>query len=200
MHKHFAIALALALASGTAATAADTYVVDKVHSQVGFRVRHLVGKVSGRFTDFEGKIAADAAKPEASSVEFVVKTTSIDTDNSQRDNHLRSADFFDVAKYAEITFRSTKVTPLGSDRFDVLGTLTMHGVSKEVTLPVSYLGATKDPWGNERAGFEIATKLNRKDFGIVWNQTLDTGGLMLGEDVEVTITIEAIKPKPQPAK
>jgi polyisoprenoid-binding protein YceI len=200
MHKHFAMALALALTSGAGATAADTYVVDKVHSQVGFRVRHLVGKVSGRFTDFEGKIAADAAKPEASSVEFVVKTTSIDTDNNQRDNHLRSADFFDVAKYAEITFRSTKVTPLGSDRFDVLGTLTMHGVSKDVTLPVSYLGVTKDPWGNDRAGFEVATRLNRKDFGIVWNQTLDTGGLMLGDDVEVTITLEAIKPKPQPAK
>jgi polyisoprenoid-binding protein YceI len=200
MRTTLTIGLALALSSGASAMAADSYSIDKVHSQVGFRIRHLVGKVSGRYTDFQGTILADPAKPEASSVEFTIKAASIDTGNSQRDDHLRSPDFFDVAKNPEITFRSRKVTPAGKDRYDVLGTLTMHGVAKEITLPVSFLGLGKDPWGNDRAGFEISTTLNRKDFGIVWNKTLDTGGLMLGDDVEVTIDLEATRAVATPVK
>jgi polyisoprenoid-binding protein YceI len=178
------------------AWAADVFTIDKVHSEVGFRVRHMVSKVSGRFVDFAGTISADAAKPETSSVELTIQATSIDTANAQRDQHLRSPDFFDVAKFPTIAFKSSKVTPTSKDHYDVTGTLTMHGVSREITLPVAFLGLGKDPWGGERAGFSLTTTLNRKDYGIVWNQVLDSGGLLLGEDVAIEINVEAVKAKP----
>jgi polyisoprenoid-binding protein YceI len=171
--------------------AADTWVIDKNHSSAAFQVRHFVSKVGGRFGDFGGTIVADAAKPESSSVEFTIKAASINTDQEKRDQHLRSADFFDVEKFPEITFKSSKVTPKGKDKFDVTGTLTMHGVAKEITLPVTFLGSMGD-----KAGFETQVTLNRKDFGILWNKTLDNGGLMLSDEVFVTINIEAGKPKP----
>ncbi len=200
MRRLSLLAVGLLAASAQLAAAADTYVVDKVHSNVGFRVRHLISKVPGRFADFAGQIVADPAKPEAASVEFTIQTASIDTAVAKRDEHLRSPDFFDAAKYPTITFKSTRVAPAGNDLYNVTGTFTMHGVSKEITLPVRYLGLIKDPWGNQRAGFELATTLNRKDFGIVWNQTLDTGGLMLGDDVEININVEATQAKPEAAK
>jgi polyisoprenoid-binding protein YceI len=153
--------------------------------------------VRGRFTDFDGTILADTSKPETSSVAFRIKTASIDTSVADRDKDLRSPNFFDVEKYPEITFKSTKIVPAGKDKYDVTGTLTMHGVSKEMTLPVVFLGAAKDPWGNERASFELSTKLNRKDYGINWNKALDQGGFMLGDDVDVTIALETIKKKPE---
>jgi polyisoprenoid-binding protein YceI len=171
--------------------AADTWVIDKNHSSAQFQVRHFVSKVGGRFGDFAGTIVADAAKPEASSVEFTIKTASIDTDQEARDKHLRSADFFDVEKYPEITFKSSKVAPKGNNQFDVSGTLTLHGVAKEITLPVTYLGSMGD-----KAGFETQITLNRKDYGILWNKALDAGGMVLGDDVLVSINIEAGKPKP----
>jgi len=202
MRRHF-LAVAGVLLAGAPAFAADTYVIDKNHSEVGFQIRHFVTKVRGRFTDFQGTIVADREKPERSSVEFAVKTASIDTDVVNRDNDLRSANFFEAEKYPEMTFKSTKVKPTGKDTYDVTGNFTMHGVTKEITLPVTYLGAvkTKDRQGNEgeKAGFETAVTLNRKDFGIIWNRPLDQGGLMLGDDVLVTINIEANKqlpPKP----
>jgi polyisoprenoid-binding protein YceI len=178
--------------------AADTWVVDKNQSSAQFQVRHLVSKVGGRFSDFSGTIVADAAKPESSSVEFAVKTASIDTDQEQRDKHLRSADFFDVEKYPEITFKSSKVMPKGNNHFDVAGTLTMHGVAKEITLPVTFLGTMKDG-AREKAGFETQVTLNRKDYGIIWNKALDGGGMVLSDDVLVTINIEAGKKQPEAA-
>jgi len=189
IRKSAALLFLAALASPL--QAADTWVVDKNHSSANFQVRHFVSKVGGRFSDFSGTIVADAAKPESSSVEFAVKTASIDTNQENRDKHLRSADFFDVEKFPEITFKSSKVTPKGKNQFDVAGTLTMHGVSKEITLPVTFLGSMGD-----KAGFETQVTLNRKDYGIVWNKTLDGGGLMLSDEVLVTINIEAGKPKP----
>ena len=177
--------------------AADTYTIDKTHSDVSFQIRHFASKVRGRFTDFEGTIQADTSKPETSSVAFTIKAASIDTSVADRDKDLRSSNFFDAEKYSEITFKSTKIVPAGKDKYDVTGTLTMHGVSKEVTLPVVFLGAVKDPWGNERASFELATKLNRKDYGITWNKALDQGGFMLGDDVDVTIALETVKKKPE---
>jgi polyisoprenoid-binding protein YceI len=132
-------------------------------------------------------------------VNFTIKSGSIDTNNADRDNHLRSPDFFDAAKNPEITFKSSKMTPAGKDKYDVTGTLTMRGVSKEITLPVTYLGTVKDPGGNDRASFELSTKLNRKDYGINWNKTLDAGGVMLSDDVEVTISLETVKKKPEAA-
>ena len=179
--------------SASVALATDVYTVDKGHSEASFQIRHMVTKVRGRFTDFTGTIKAEPAKPETSSVEFTIKATSIDTDNENRDKDLRSPNFFDVAKYPDITFKSSKIVSKGQDKYDVTGALTMHGVSKEITLPVSYLGVGKDPWGGERAGFETSITLNRKDFGLVWNKALEAGGFLLGDDVNVSINIEAKK-------
>ena len=187
------LALLVASLAAAAALSAETYTIDKNHSDASFQIRHFASKVRGRFSDFEGTIQADPAKPEASSVVFTIKTASIDTNQPDRDKHLRTADFFDVEKFPEITFKSSKFTPAGKDKYDVTGTLTMHGVSKEVTLPVTFLGSMKDPRGNEVASFEIETKLNRKDFGINWNKTLDNGGVMLSDDVDVTISLETKK-------
>jgi polyisoprenoid-binding protein YceI len=184
-----------AVVLAVSASAAETYTFDKVHSDVSFQIRHFLSKVRGRFTDYEGTIVADRAKPEASSVDFTIKATSIDTDNENRDKDLRSANFFEVEKYPEITFKSTKVTPKGQDRYDVTGNLIMHGVTKEVTLPVTFLGTVNTDRG-EKAGFETSITLNRKDFGIVWNRVLDTGGTTLGDDVIVSINVEANKKQP----
>jgi polyisoprenoid-binding protein YceI len=203
MRRHLLAVASLVLA-GAPAFAADTYVIDKNHSEVGFQIRHFVTKVRGRFTDFQGTILADREKPESSSVEFAVKTASIDTDVVNRDNDLRSANFFEAEKYPDITFKSTRVKQTGKDTYDVTGNFTMHGVTREITLPVTYLGAvkTKDRQGveGEKVGFETAITLNRKDYGIIWNRPLDQGGLMLGDDVLITINVEANKqPSAKPA-
>ncbi|HEV7506225.1 MAG TPA: YceI family protein [Thermoanaerobaculia bacterium] len=187
--KFFAVAALATLAA--LPLAAETYSVDPGHSEVGFTVRHLVSNVRGRFNDFSGKVNMDSKNLPASSVEFHIKTTSIDTAVPDRDKHLRTADFFDVEKYPEISFKSDSIKATGKDKYDVTGTLTMHGVSKKVTLPVSFLGQAKDPWGGTRAGFETSTTLNRKDYGIVWNKAVDNGGVLLGDDVKVDINIEA---------
>ena len=192
--------LTLALAAGT--SYAEMYAVDKAHSEVLFSVRHMgVSKVTGRFNDFNGHVSGDPAKPDAASVEFTIKATSIDTSDAGRDKHLRSADFFDVEKFPDITFKSSKITAKGQNQYDVTGTFTMHGVSKEVTLPVTMAGPVKDPRGNEKVGFEATTKLNRKDYGITWNSALDAGGVVVSDEVQVSIALEAAKAKPaEPAK
>ncbi|MGZ4777880.1 MAG: YceI family protein [Thermoanaerobaculia bacterium] len=175
---------------------ADTWTIDKNHSEANFRVRHMVSKVSGRFNDFAGVINADPKNASASSVQFAMKTASVDTGNADRDKDLRTANFFEVDKYPEITFKSTSIKPSGKkDVYDVTGDLTMHGVTKRITIPVEFLGSAKDPWGNERAGFTLSTTLNRKDYGINWNKALDNGGVLLGEDVDININIEAVKSK-----
>ena len=195
--RRFPLLAALALAASPA-LAADNFVVDKGHSEASFQVRHFVSKVRGRFTDFAGNIQVDKANPEKSSVEYTIKTTSIDTANERRDGHLRSADFFDVEKNPEITFKSSKVVAKGQDRYDVTGTFTLHGVSKEITVPVAFLGFAKTKQG-EKAGFEVTTTVNRKDYGIVWNQAMDAGGFVLGDEVTVAINIEAGNRPPAPA-
>jgi polyisoprenoid-binding protein YceI len=169
MPRRSLLALLLAAASSPL-YAAETFTVDKAHSDASFQIRHFTSKVRGGFTDFEGTIQTDPAKPEASSVVFTIKTASINTHNADRDKHLQSPDFFDAAKCPEISFKSSKFTPTGKDKYDVTGTLTMRCVSTAVTLPVAFTGMVKDPWGNDRAGFEITTKLNRKDYGINWNR------------------------------
>jgi polyisoprenoid-binding protein YceI len=174
---------------------AQTFKIDPVHSSVGFSIRHLVSNVKGRFTDFSGTIVYDSKKTENSSVNVTIKTTSIDTDNENRDNHLRSPDFFDAEKNPEITFQSSKVVKKGK-KFLVQGTLNLHGVEKSVSFPCQILGTMKDPKGNARAGFEAELSLNRKDFGITWNRTLDQGGLMLGEEVKIMLAVEALEEKP----
>src|SRR2546426_1554355 len=163
----------LAVLISAAAFAADTFVIDKNHSEAIFQVRHMVSRVSGRFDDFTGTINVDRANPSVSSVEFTIKAPSIDTGVAPRDNDLRGANFFEVDKYPEITFKSTSIKPSGKkDVYDVTGAFTMHGVTKTITIPVEFLGFAKDPQGKERAGFVAHTTLNRQDYGIKWNRAL----------------------------
>jgi polyisoprenoid-binding protein YceI len=183
-------------AAAPAAAGVETYMIDRNHSDATFQVRHFVSKVRGRFGDFEGTVQVDQARPEASAVEFKIKAASIDTANAQRDEHLRSPDFFDVANHPEITFKSSKVVARGQNQYDVTGTFSMHGVSKELTIPVTFLGFAKDKRGTEKAGFEANTVLNRKDFGIVWNRALDAGGVLLGDEVYVSVNLETRQEAP----
>ena len=173
-------------------TGTRTYKIDKSHSEAIFQVRHLLTKVRGRFTDFEGAIEFNDSTPEQSSVHFTITAKSIDTAEPDRDTHLRSADFFDIDTYPQITFVSTRITKRGAETYDVTGNLTMHGVTKEIVLPVAHLGKAKDPWGNERLGFEAETTLNRKDFGLNWNAALETGGFLVGDEVKVSLQIQAV--------
>src|SRR5262249_48953655 len=170
MKKHLAILAALLFVTASA-FAADTYVVDKNHSEAKFEVRHLVSRVGGKFDDFNATISGDPANTTDATVQFTIKTASVNTGNENRDKHLRTPDFFDAEKFPEITFKSTSIKATGKKNvYDVTGDLTMRGVTKRVTLPVELLGFGKDPGGNTRAGFTIKTTLNRKDYGINWNK------------------------------
>jgi polyisoprenoid-binding protein YceI len=173
-------------------TGTRTYKIDKSHSEAIFQVRHLVTKVRGRFTDFEGAIEFNEANPEQSSVHFTINTTSIDTAEPDRDKHLRSADFFDIEQHPRITFVSKRIAKRGTETYDVTGDLTIRDVTKEIVLPVAHLGKAKDPWGNERLGFEAETTLNRKDYGLTWNAALETGGFLVGDEVKISLQIQAV--------
>jgi polyisoprenoid-binding protein YceI len=190
-----ALIASAALFAANAALAAD-YKIDASHSSVGFGIRHLVGKVKGQFKEFEGTFSFDAKKPAAATGKFVVKTASISTENEKRDEHLKNEDFFDVKKHPEMTLDKIKLAPKGKDKYKMTGELALHGVTKPVTFDLAYNGSAKDPWGNTRAGFTATGKINRKDFGISWNKALDAGGVMLGEDVEIELQIEAIENAP----
>lgn len=176
-----------------AVAAPDTYTVDKQHTEAGFQVRHILTKVHGTFRDVNGTIAWDKANPERSMVEFRLQTASIDTGVEQRDAHLRSQDFFWAEKYPEIAFVSTKIVQKAKDQFDVTGNLTIRGVTKPITLPVTYLGEAKDPMGNTKAGFETGITISRQDFGLVWNKALETGGVLVGDEVQISVNLEAAK-------
>jgi polyisoprenoid-binding protein YceI len=199
MNRKLFAAAALSLLAALPVSA-ETYTIDAGHSEVGFKIRHLVSNVRGRFNEFSGTINMDPKNIQNSSVEFRIKAESIDTNQDNRDKHLRAEDFFHVEKYPEIVFKSDSVKPAGKDKYNVTGTLTMRGVSKKVTLPVTYTGEVKDPWGNVKAGFETSTTLNRKDYGIVWNQAVDNGGVILGDDVVIEINLETQKQAPKAAK
>jgi polyisoprenoid-binding protein YceI len=195
--KRLALIVAVGLAAAGAARAAtETFVFDKAHTVVGFRIRHWLTNLDGRFRDFEGRIQLDRAKPEDSNVDVTIQATSIDTANENRDKHLRSADFFDVEKYPTITFKSTKVAPKGKDLYEVTGELTLHGVKKTMTIPVRHTGFL-NLGKQEKAGFELTIPIDRKEFGIGWNRTADTGGVMLGDDVEINVQVEANKEMPE---
>lgn len=181
--------LTAALAMPTLAAPVN-YEVDKVHSSIVFNVRHLVSQAEGRFRDFAGTIKYDAQDVKQSSVEFTVQAASIFTDNEKRDTHLKSDDFFAVEKYPTLSFKSKRVVSRGENKLDVLGTLTIRGVSKEVMVPVTILGVGPGMRG-EVAGFRSDFKVNRKDYGIVWNSNLDKGGTVLGDEVEVRLLVEA---------
>ena len=176
----------------TATTTARSYAIDKAHSEVTFQVRHLLTKVRGRFSDFSGTVEFDEEQPGNSSVTVTIDAATVDTNNADRDQHLRSDDFFAVDTYPTITFQSSHVARTAADAFAVTGTLTVRGVASEITLPVTYVGTAKDPWGSARAGFETEITINRKDFGLAWNAALETGGFLVGDDVRISLSIQAI--------
>ena len=167
--------------------------IDVTHSSIGFSVRHMViSKVRGAFTRWTGAIDLDPTDLRGSSVEVRIETASIDTKVGDRDQHLRSADFFDVANHPEIVFRSRRVEQTAGG-LQVTGDLTMHGVTREVVLEGEFSGTGKDPWGNERAGFSAVAVLDRRDFGLTWNAALEAGGVLVGEKVEIALELEAVK-------
>jgi polyisoprenoid-binding protein YceI len=152
----------------------------------------MINNVSGRFTDFTGNILYDEQDVTKSSVAVKIQTASVSTENKMRDDDLRSANFFDIAKYPEITFQSSRIEKQG-DGYTCVGTLTMHGVSKEITIPFTILGKVKDPWGNTRVGLEAELKVDRRDWGLTYSKTLDSGGLVVGNDIKIDLNVEAVK-------
>jgi polyisoprenoid-binding protein YceI len=172
-------------------TAVRTLQIDKAHSEIGFQVRHLLSKVRGRFSDFSGTIEFDEEQPERSSVEFTAQVASIDTNNADRDAHLRTDDFFSAEKFPTLTFRSRRITKAAQERFEVEGDLSIRGVTKTIVVPVDYLGQAKDPWGNLKVGFEAEVTIDRKDFGLSYNAALEAGGFLIGDDVKIHIVLQA---------
>ena len=170
-----------------------TWQIDPAHTHVAFAVKHLmIATVRGRFGDVAGTVIVPGDDFSRAQVEATIGVASIDTREPQRDGHLKSPDFFEVEKYPTMTFKSRRVEPTGheDDRSSLTGDLTMHGVTREIVLDLTLEGRTKDPYGNNRAGFSATGKINRKDFGLGWNQLLETGGVMVGEDVKVSIDAE----------
>lgn len=174
--------------------------IDLSHSGVGFAVRHMViSKVRGRFATFGGAIKLDEADLTRSTIDLSIDATSIDTGIADRDKHLRSADFFDVDNFPALTFKSKRIEKVSDTRYTLVGDLTIRGVTREVLLDVEYGGQGKDPWGNVRAGFTAKTHIDRKDFGLQWNQVLEAGGVLVGERVDIEIEVEAVKAAEQRA-
>jgi polyisoprenoid-binding protein YceI len=169
--------------------------LDPDHSIIEFRVAHMVvSKTAGRFMDYSGVVEMDAEAQQFKTIEATINTASVNTNHEKRDAHLRNADFFDVEKHPAMTYKMKSYKKTG-EGYTALGDLTLHGVTKEITLVGTFNGVSKDPWGNTRAGFTAEGKVNRKDFGMVWNKTLDTGGFVVGDEVNIRLDIECIKVK-----
>jgi polyisoprenoid-binding protein YceI len=179
----------------TAQTATSTWNLDPVHSVAEFKVKHMmISNVKGQFTGISGTLTYDEQEITNSRVEATIDTASINTGDAQRDAHLKSADFFEVEKYPVTTFRSTGIKRTGDDELAVTGDLTMHGVTRQVVFDVEGpTPAGKDPWGNTRVGLSATTKINRKDFGLSWNAALETGGILVGEEVTITLDVQFVK-------
>lgn len=194
--KRFIASISAIIALALPALAlASTWSIDPEHSNIGFKVRHLmVSNVKGSFDKYTATVDIDDRDITKSKVTVSIDTNSINTNVQKRDEHLRSADFFDVAKYPEMTFVSKKITKSGKDRLKVAGDLTLHGVTREVVLDVQGPSKEiKDPWGNIRKGATATTKINRKDFGLTWNKALETGGVVVGDEITITLEIEMIR-------
>ena len=171
-----------------------TWVIDPAHTTIGLSARHaMVAKVRGSFTDFTGSFTLDGAVPENSTAELLVQTASLTTQNDDRDAHLKSADFLNVEANPTLTFKSTGVNLKGDDSFIVTGDLTIGNVTKSVDVAFELVGVSQDPWGGTRIGFDGETEIVRKDFGLVWNVALETGGVLVGEKVKLTLDVEAVK-------
>lgn len=181
------------IVSALPAFAAETYEIDPVHSAVSFKVKHLFTMVPGRFNTVSGTIVYDAQAVENSKVDVSIDAASINTENEMRDKHLRSADFFEVDKYPTATFKSTRVAKVGDGKLEVTGDLTIRGVTKSVVLATEIIGFGPGPDGKQRGGFHATTQINRMDYNVSWNKTLDGGSLLLGADVPIDITIEGVQ-------
>jgi polyisoprenoid-binding protein YceI len=173
-------------------TGQTVWQIDKGHSDISFRIRHFVSRVRGTFHDWNGTIRSDSSDWRDGFVDVTIQASSIDTQNDTRDASLRSSDFFEVDKYPTITFRSTGVEVDGTS-LRIAGDLTMHGVTRPIILQGTYLGATSNPQGKPRAGFEATATINRLDYGVKWNRVVEGGGVMLGDEVEVEISVEAVR-------
>jgi polyisoprenoid-binding protein YceI len=188
------LSIAIALLSLTWANAQSTWNIDASHSSIRFTVDHMViSEVEGIFSKYEGSVIATKADFSDAKINFTVDVNSVNTDNEKRDEHLRSADFFETEKYPKMTFVSTSVVKTGTGKYNLKGKLTLHGVTKEITLKMTYGGTTKDPWGNTKAGLKVTGVINRTDFGLKYNSVLEAGSLMIGEEVSIIAKVELAK-------
>ena len=195
MRRLLTAAAILIFALGAQPAWAATYNLDADHTAVSFKVRHLFSYVRGTFNQFEGTFEYEPGTPDTWKANATIQADSIDTRVKERDKHLRSKDFFEVDKFPTITFVSTKVTDVTAEGAKLHGTLTIHGVTKPVALDLAIHGAGKDPWGNVRSGFTATTTIDRKDFGLTWNQALEAGKFLVGDEVEITIEVEGLLKK-----
>ncbi|MEP6916002.1 MAG: YceI family protein [Acidobacteriota bacterium] len=174
--------------------ARTTWTIDPVHSSAEFAIRHLmITTVRGRFTDLQGIAVTDDADLTQGSVEVTIGVASIDTREAQRDAHLRSPDFFDAEKFSTMTFKSSQIRDASGDAFKLVGDLTIHGVTRQIVLDAKSEGRARDPWGGDRAGFHATTTIKRSDFGLTWNQLIETGGLAVADDVKITLDVQLLK-------
>jgi len=170
------------------------WVIDPTHSEIGFKVKHMMfTNVSGKFQKFDASIETEGDDFEGAKIHFSGEIDSVSTGNADRDAHLLSADFFDAAQFPTITFESTSFTKVDEGDFELIGDLTLHGQTKSVKLAAEYSGQMKDPWGNTKAGFALSGKINRKDWGLNWNSALETGGVLVSEEVRLAIELQFIK-------
>lgn len=177
-------------------SAKTTWVIDPTHSEIAFKVKHLmISNVKGLFSEFTGQVLTDGEDFSTAEISLTINPATINTGVADRDGHLKSADFFDVENFNEITFTSGKLAKSGNDEFELTGELSIKGISQKVSLDVEFGGLMTDPWGNEKAGFTINGKINRKDFGLTWNAALEAGGVLVGDDVRISSEIELMKQK-----
>jgi polyisoprenoid-binding protein YceI len=176
------------------------WVIDSVHSEINFSVRHMmISTARGRFEKFSGTVNFDEATPANTTVDVQIEAASVNTKEAQRDGHLKSPDFFDAAKYPYLTFKSKRVNVVDSQHAKLVGDMTIRDITKEVVFDVEYAGQAKSPWGTTSAGFSAQTKINREDWGLTWNQALETGGVLVGKDINISIEVEIVK-QPEAAK
>jgi polyisoprenoid-binding protein YceI len=193
MHRSSGVAFFMGvLLCGATSARATTYALDKDHTAIGFKIRHMFSSVQGTFDQYEGRVVYIPGESEKWKAEATIQVESINTRVEERDKHLRSSDFFDVQQYPTITFKSTRVTDETATTAKLHGLLTIRGVEQPVVLDLVIHGEGKDPWGNMRSGFTATTKINRKDFGLTWNQAMEAGQLLVGEEVEILLEIEGI--------
>lgn len=188
------LSIVIALLSVALVQAQTTWNIDPSHSSIRFAVDHMViSEVEGIFSKYEGSVIATKDDFSDAKINFIIDVNSVNTDNAKRDEHLRSADFFETEKYPKMTFVSSSVTKTGTGKYNLKGKLTLHGVTKEIALVMTYGGTTKDPWGNTKAGLKVTGVINRTDFGLKYNSVLEAGSLMIGEEVAITAKVELAK-------